>query len=323
MTVEPKDPLGPLRRMPLDITLEASMQRAAALHARHQRVRRTVVSIISVAAIIGAAMYLLRPELPPAALHTEARPSTSGTSAPTVAPAVPTTPPATKTTYRPRMKMVVPLDAVDDAVVVPADVAMVQALAVDLRAVDEIRAHLGSGDRVVVVDNTTDQETCIQVTCEGGDARSIVCTAPSPSPVRVTTVKGALLYDIDRADGEDRPGPYVAVRTAVGEQDVLLWYAATPDLQRKLGTEVRGLPAERSWLRPDHATSILRGTGSASWTSVAVRYVDGTSASVAARWIDHHDGRMELVLQDARRGTYDVEVRRVDGTRDRFLHVVR
>lgn len=330
MTTEPNDLLRPLRQMPVDITLQASIQRAATLQSRHRRVRRTTASVIGAAMVLGVAAYVM---LQPARMDTPSvvRPSVSThVATPVPAPVstpvptpVPSAPPATTTAHGLRVMSKRAVPELRDAIIVSADEAMMRALSVDLTAVREIRAHLGSGDRVVVVDNTTDQETCIQVTCEGGDARSIVCTAPAPSPVRVTTVQGALLYDIDRADGEDRPGPYVAVRTAAGDEDVLLWYEATPDLQRKLGLTLQGSSAARSWLRPDRTTSILRDIGSVGWSSVAIRHVDGSSTNIAARWIDHHDGTMELVLQDVRRGTYAVEVRRADGTRDRFLHVVR
>ena len=112
---------------------------------------------------------------------------------------------------------------------------ILRSLDVDLAAYKDIRSMLGSSDRVVMVDNTANRETCIQITCEGGDARSIVCSAPAPSPFRVTNLDGGLIFDIERSNGSLASGPYLPMRTRIGDEEVLLWYENIPDVMAKLG----------------------------------------------------------------------------------------
>jgi hypothetical protein len=323
MIPDQTDPLRSLRAMPLDISMESTMAHLANVR-RRRRIRRVIAAASVIGTLVlGVGILQMSHDATPESSH-RVRPSLPSTSNVVATPHV-QTPPAPTRRAVPKRRTTASPATTDKLPVVVGGSELLRVLAVDLRAMTEIRAQLGSGDRVVVVDNTTDRETCIQVTCEGGDSRSIVCMAPAPSPVRVTTTSGRLLYDIDRADGTDRPGPFLPIRVSVGGDDVLLWYEASAELRAKLGADVAmpTMPSVRSWLRPDRATSFLRTTGTTSWSSVTVRRLDGSAADVRVQWLDHADGTTEAVMHPHHRGTYDVSVVRRDGSTDRFLHVVR
>jgi hypothetical protein len=56
---------------------------------------------------------------------------------------------------------------------------------------------------------------------------------------------------------------------------------------------------------------------------VSVRTPTGRSATVPTQWVDRRQGSTQLRIQMSGAATYEVRVARVDGSKDRFLLVVR
>lgn len=322
--------LSDLRRQQLDITLEQSLSRAEALQSRARRIRRVLI-VLSILLLSSLALYrALRTsepadapvslpdinELPERITTRNPDPSSPFVSKPITREPRPQRPAAMTSISAPS-----PTSLVLD----PEDLR--SQLPIDSRAIETIIAMVAPGDRVVAVDNMGGHETCINVSCAGGDVRSIVCTAPVPSPVRVTSADGALLYDIDRIGVVTNAGPYVAVRTRIPRGDVLLWYRVEDNLRGIIPAPLLKKPltvdAEHATLQPDSTTIIERSTGTSAWRRVSVLTPSGRSASVRTQWVDHRQGSTQLRIQMSGAATYEVRVARVDGSEDRFLLVVR
>lgn len=103
---------------------------------------------------------------------------------------------------------------------------VLRALDFDKAVYEEITTTIGINDDVVMVTNSTNKQTCMQVVCEGGDARTLYCSAPSPSPVMITSPSGRQMM---RVEGGVTPSSHlVALRTQLHRDSVLVWYEASP-----------------------------------------------------------------------------------------------
>lgn len=199
-------------------------------------------------------------------------------------------------------------------------------LHIDANVIGTIAGTIAPGDRVVSVEDPDGRETCINVTCSGGDIRTIVCTAPAPLPVRVTTLEGTLLFDIDRAELSHMDGPHVAVRTRMSSSDVLVWYHVDERLRGiipAVSSAVTPSVVAHSWLRPDSTAIAECATGNSAWSAVDVITPAGTPAPVNALWVAQPDGITQIRLRMPAAGTYVLRVHRVNGTRTQILLVVR
>ncbi|MBC8124500.1 MAG: hypothetical protein H7X70_02090 [Candidatus Kapabacteria bacterium] len=203
-----------------------------------------------------------------------------------------------------------------------------RALDVDLTAYHEIRTMLGTMDRVLVVDNTANRETCLQITCEGGDSRSIVCSAPAPSPFRVTKLNGDLIFDIERADGALRTGPYVPIRARIANEDILLWYENAPALMAKLNDTKLVAPAVTYQYsvarRPNKSIVIDHRSKVGLWRSSALHRIDGTSVNESrVVWHSVEGSGVQVSISDIQRGVYELRSICANGASERLLLVVR
>jgi len=103
---------------------------------------------------------------------------------------------------------------------------VLRALDFDKSVYEEIATVVGMNDEVVMVDNHDSKKTCMQVVCEGGDARTVYCSAPSPSPVMITSRSGRKVM---RVEGGVTPSSHlVALNGSLHNDSVLVWYEATP-----------------------------------------------------------------------------------------------
>lgn len=323
------DPLATLRESPEPFTLSSSLERAThRLH--HRRVRRSVIigMCVLVVSAIGAWYAFLGPSIPSALLDTVSptEPTTPLVSTP---PAIELSIPSERLARplkTPTQTILAPRPLLEDAAIATSE--MLRSLDVDLAAYHDIRSMLGSSDRVVMVDNTTNRETCIQITCEGGDARSIVCSAPAPSPFRVTALDGGLIFDIERANGSLARGPYVPVRTSIGNDEVILWYENAPDLLAKLkGSAIMPLLVgtyHTVWQRPDNSVVFTDTEPDSQWTSATLFRIDGSEVS-NSRIVWHTVGGdlREIAISDVPRGVYELRTFSSGKLMGRELIVVR
>ncbi|MBL0323288.1 MAG: hypothetical protein IPP80_13120 [Ignavibacteria bacterium] len=322
------DPLASLRGGSSPFTLGSSLERAALRQQRSRVVRRTLfVGFILITVTAVCLWFALGIPSTPVA-----------TAVNLAAPPPPATPvPSPTISSVPAVRLDRPLPYSTRSVFVPQPLLINAALAtpeilrsldVDLAAYKDIRSMLGSSDRVVMVDNTANRETCIQITCEGGDARSIVCSAPAPSPFRVTNLDGGLIFDIERSNGSLASGPYLPMRTRIGDEEVLLWYENIPDVMAKLGrTQIQPLVVEahRTVLRrPDKSVVFTRPGRAASWSSVAVYTISGTEiGNVRIVWHSTEANELEVSISDIPLGVYELRTTTPDNEVERMLIVVR
>ncbi|MBU3698730.1 MAG: hypothetical protein FGM33_01785 [Candidatus Kapabacteria bacterium] len=334
MITDNEDLFSDLRLLPVDITLEQSLARAEAIDARRRRVRRIAI-VIGILVVTGSALltYLLNDDSTVTSVEHPPKPETvdqyhrnvldpgPSASLPTEL-AVPASSSADPVlTPRPQARSMASFLAI-----VTADDAIRNELAIDVRSIETIRTIISPGDRVVAVDNLGKRETCINVTCAGGDMRNIVCTAPIPSPVRITLPSGGVLYDIDRLGLPQDRGPYVAVRTSGSRGDLILWYQVDKVLERILPEASKESSAQQtlhSWLQPDSTTVIEVPTGKRPWRSVTVHAPDGSALSIPVQWVDHSNGSTHVHLKMSSPATHEIRICRANGTTERFLHVVR
>lgn len=324
------DPLATLRESPEPFTLGSSLERAATRGLHHRRVRRSVILGLCVLALsaIGAWYTIFSPPIPPTVLNAvhpaeSTSPSLSAASSTDVSIPSERLDRPLKTSSK---KIFAPRPLLADAAIATSE--MLRSLDVDLAAYHDIRSMLGSSDRVVMVDNTTNRETCIQITCEGGDARSIVCSAPAPSPFRVTALDGGLIFDIERANGSLARGPYVPVRTSIGNDEVILWYENAPDLMAKLkGSAIMPLVVGKYhtvWQRPDNSVVFTDTERDSQWTSATLHRIDGSEVS-DSRIVWHAVGGdlREVAISDVSRGVYELRTFSTGKLMGRQLIVVR
>jgi hypothetical protein len=332
MSSEHFDSLRSLRNEKVDISLEQSLLRADALETRKSKARRTMLALGLLSAMTIAILVRMYEHTEPPSHDRSYVPSASANARLADAHASVTvaklaTPHRTVaasaitrrfTTSMPSSFMPLP--------VVIASREVQQRLAIDISAIETILSIIGSGDRVVSADSAGKTETCLSITCAGGDLRNIVCTAPSPSPVRVTKADGELLYDIERVDGRRPSNALIAIRVSSSRGNLLLWYDADSILLQKLTVDAYPstmLPVQSSWLQPDRTAVVDLSTGNSPWQNVSIHTADGTPIDAARQWVSHQDGTTELRISDVRTATYDVRITRKDGSMERFIYVVR
>lgn len=322
------DPLAPLREGPGPFTLDSSLERATIRHQRSQVVRRTAVVgfilMTATAVCLWLALGIPSPSVTPTAAVVTPPPPALPVPSPAIS-AVPVGRPDRPLPSHVR-SVYVPQPLLVDAARATPDI--LRSLDVDLAAYKDIRTMLGSSDRVVMVDNTTNRETCIQITCEGGDARSIVCSAPAPSPFRVTNLDGGLIFDIERSNGSLAAGPYLPVRTKIGDEEVLLWYENVPDVLAKLGgTEIQPLVVEayRTVVRrPDGSVVFTQAGSDALWSSAALYTISGSQVeSARIVWHTIEANELEVSVSDIPLGVYELRTSAPGDAVGRMLIVVR
>lgn len=322
------DPLAPLRGGPRPFTLEASLERAAIRDRRSQVIlRRAVVGLIALV-LTATGLWLALYDPSPAAMtvgHVSAPTQPESSLPPLTTPSVPAVRLARPLSPQPRT-ISAPQPLLVDAT--RATPNILRSLDVDLTAYRDIRSMLGSSDRVVMVDNTTNRETCIQITCEGGDARSIVCSAPAPSPFRVTNLDGSLIFDIERANGSVAPGPYLPVRTRIGDEEVLLWYENVPDVVAKIGgTSIQPLVVggyRTVVRRPDNSVVFRQQGGDVPWTSAVLYRINGTEVENAPIvWHSTESDQLEVSISDIPLGVYELRTSAPGNDVGRILIIVR
>ncbi len=327
------DPLAPLREASVPFTLAESLEQADRHVGRSRampRIAAVVMSVLVVASLVW--WYAAAPVDDPAekvVATTEAHPYIPADV--DVAPSlnVPRVERKRKSTeYKrtePRTLVEVRPLLEDVGHTTPSTL---RALDVDLTAYHEIRTMLGTMDRVLVVDNTANRETCLQITCEGGDSRSIVCSAPAPSPFRVTKLNGDLIFDIERADGAMRSGPYVPIRAKISGDDVLLWYENAPALMAKLnGTELVAPAVAYQYSvarRPNRSVVIDHHSNVGLWRSSVLHRIDGTSVHESrVVWHAIEGNTIQVSISDVQRGIYELRSICDFGASERLLLVVR
>ena len=323
---------------PVDLTLQQTLERAEQLQLRKRRVRRIAGAAVAVLAVVALVLLLLLLRVP-ASLHPlpPALPPKVFSTAPAQQQPTSTTAPSAIAPVSEHVRTSVhhAVHSQNAHSESEAHVHGVQLfrqddfrgpLYIDTNVIRTIAGTIAQGDRVVSVEDPDGRETCINVACSGGDTRTIVCTAPEPSPVRVTTLEGALLYDVDRADASHMDGQYVAVRTRMSSNDVLVWYRVDDRLRRIMPMESPAATptgVAHSWLRPDSTSIAECATGSSAWAAVDVVTPAGSPAPVNALWVARPDGITQIRLRMSAAGTYVLHVRRVNGTRTQILLVVR
>lgn len=322
--------LSDVRRQPIDVTLEQSLVRAELLQSRRRRARRIMV-VASLLLLTSLGLYLALRNSAPASTSlslTKINDSREKGTSHEPGPLPPFVSLPTAGARKPKgIDRMIPKNAPSLSSVVFDHEDLQVRLPIDGRAIETIVAMVAPGDRVVAVDDLGGRETCINVSCAGGDVRSIVCTAPAPSPVRVTTTDGTLLYDIDRIGTTTNAGPYVAIRTRIPRGEVLLWYRVEDNLRGVMPAPLlettATVDAVHGMLQQDSTVVIERSTGSSPWRRVSVLTPSGRSAPVRAQWVDHRQGSTQLRIQSSGAATYEVRVARFDGSEDHFLLVLR
>lgn len=332
MSSEHFDLLRSVRNEEVDISLEQSLLRAEALESRKRKSRRTMLALGLISAVLIAILVRVYEHTDPQSHDRSFEPSASVNAPPadthasvTVAErAAPHRTVAASPIPR-RLTLSTPSSFMPLPVII-ASWEVQQRLAIDVRAIETILSIIGSGDRVVSADSAGNTETCLSITCAGGDLRNIVCTAPSPSPVRVTNADGALLYDIERVDGRKPSNAQIAISVRSSRGNLLLWYEADSILRQKLTADAYPstiLPVRSSWLQPDRTAVVDLSTGNSPWQNVTIHTADGRPIDAPRQWVSHQDGTTQLRISNVRAATYDVRITRTDGSMERFLHVVR
>ncbi|MCX6139475.1 MAG: hypothetical protein NTX15_01335 [Candidatus Kapabacteria bacterium] len=321
------DPLAPLRNDSATFSLADSLVRASDIRTREALLRRLVyVSLGFLSTAILAWWFLSNSSV--------VSPMTKSVSASVETKAVgPIAPLMTTPIARTRdahidvaIKKVTFRSLLDD--VAESSPATLNSLDVDLQAYAEIRSMLGTSDRVVSVDNNANRETCLQITCEGGDSRSIVCSAPAPSPICVTRSNGELVFAIERSNSDVARWPLVAVRARIKNEDVLLWYEQAPALLAKLrGSNLTSPEVSGQYLvlrRPNGSIVVEHHGARELWETSTLYRMDGTLATGSkVAWHQEQRAAVLISVSDVLPGAYELRSTCYNGEAERILLMVR
>jgi hypothetical protein len=277
---------------------------------------RVIVAVVAavVAGALGWYLYDVPTELP--------APSVGGGSTPQrpVSPIEPATPTSHAVTSRHSSERTnirtaaTPVTSVTSLGLTPAVATstMLRDLDLDLGAMREIRRLIGSSDRVVLVENTVDRQTCLQIVCEGGDARSIVCSAPAPSPRYVTQPDGKLVFAIERAGESTSSATLVPVRVMLDGAPVLMWYDDVPTVRSVVGDGRSCAPCQTTIsadLRPDRSVHVA--VGSVMHTIGRIRLLDTEGrprAGADPAWHIDGTGNIEVSARGMAPGLYELRL---------------
>jgi len=318
------DPCAPLRTEPVGFTLAKTLMRVDILHKRSKILRGVSLVTIGIGAVCSFVWYSLT-DSPETGIPKELNNYSTYTRVPSqpLKGVAPTKGIAVRHSNQVSESAILSMN--HDAIV--ATPGILRSLDVDLSAYHNIRTMLGTMDRVVMIDNTLDAKTCLQVTCEGGESRSIVCSAPAPSPVRVTRLNGALLFDIDRSDGIPRNKPLLPIRTNLGNEVVMFWYEDTPELAQKLSNvpsrAMNHVKQLNAWLRPDQSVVFSHTARQKCYSSGSVFDVDGAPLMKSnVLWSANENGNIEIAVRTIHRGMVEVRLKGPNGL-ERILVAIR
>jgi len=222
--------------------------------------------------------------------------------------------PSTKSSQRSSLKGVL---------IATADV--IRSLDLDPKAYGEISAMLGTSDRVVMVENTANKESCIQISCSGGESHTITCSLPAPLPFRVTKLDGTLLYDIERVNNQHHTSAVVPIRMKLDDSEVLLWYDAEPALTQTLTNHnINDAHAfddgVTTSLRPDHSVNFRLHTSPSEIKAINVHNLTGSKVgSSRVVWQRIDASTIEVAISDMHRGVFEI----VANAKNRHILMIR
>jgi len=339
--------LSELGREDSSITLESTLARVGQLRTQRTR-RRIAFGSVTTLALLSLGVWLLQPTpssinvIPQAPFAAPSAMASQAQSPETASPAVPmpalTQPappaPTRKTPSLPgrKVKEFMNPHLVHDVVL--------RALDFNKAVYEEIATTIGSNDDVVMVENKHDKVACMQVVCEGGDKRTLYCSAPSPSPVMITSPSGRKVM---RVEGGVTPSSHlIALRTRLHRDSVLVWYEASPAFLQRLQSAsnspesttiatVADATLPRVDLRRCAPSRMIDGTIRMDVTRcgshervVRVELSDlaGRPIQTEATYTQGGDGKAAIVLSNAPAGVAYVRLTAADGTTDSFAVAV-
>lgn len=329
-----------------NITMESTLARVTQLRAGRTR-RRIASTVMATLALVCVGIWFLLPSSSTTPEEftknntSETQPivaETQPVAAETLPVAAETLPVASETVYSPApapsKAPYMKADRVEMAEV-RHDVVL-RALDFDKAVYEEITTTVGVNDDVVMISNAADKQTCLQVVCEGGDARTLYCSAPSPSPVMITSPSGRQMM---RVEGGVSPTSHlVALRTKLHSDSVLVWYEASPAFLSRFRraanhseTEVSATVVEQTLPRVDLERcapsrmidgslrmDVTRCRSHARVVSVDMSDLAGRPIPVSATYSQGIDGRASIVLSSVPAGVAYVRLLASDGTSDTF-----
>lgn len=326
--------LDDLRKEDADITLETTLARVSEL--RTSRTRRRIASAaVAALALVSLGVWILAPS------STQTRETFTQANTPEHVPVAPENSLIVPRATQPRREAPTPSNApyVNADLVGTAELrhdVVLRALDFDKAVYEEITTTVGINDDVVMVTNSTDKQTCMQVVCEGGDARTLYCSAPSPSPVMITSPSGRQMM---RVEGGVLPSSHlVALRTKLHRDSVLVWYEASPAFlsrfrraAKQSDAMVSGTIAEQSLPRVDLQRcspsrmmdgslrmDVTRCRSHERVVSVDMSDLAGRPIPISASYSQGTDDNAAIVLSSVPAGVAYVRLVAADGTSDTF-----